>query len=157
MRLNDAVTGVLLLALAIAILFNVSVFPVIPGQSVGPSLFPSVLGSLLAVCALLLIREGLTTTKSQPWFVLGDWVRSVHHLKNFLLTLACLVFYILASDTLGFIVCSTLILAVLFLAFSVRLKLVLPLAILVTLVIHAAFYKGLRVPLPWGILQPLQW
>jgi putative tricarboxylic transport membrane protein len=104
-----------------------------------------------------LIREGLTTSKSQPWFVLGKWVRSVHHLKNFLLTLACLVFYILASDVLGFIVCSTLILAVLFLAFSVRVKLVFPLAILVTLVIHAAFYKGLRVPLPWGILQPLQW
>ena len=44
-----------------------------------------------------------------------------------------------------------------FLAFSVRVQLVLPLALLVTLVIHAAFYKGLRVPLPWGILQPLQW
>lgn len=157
MKFNDAVSGALLLALAIAILFNVRVFPAIPGQNVGPSLFPSVLASLLAVCALLLIRQGLTTTKTQPWCELGEWMRSAHHLRNFLLTLACLVFYIVASDALGFIVCGTLILAVLFLAFSVRVQLVLPLSILITLVIHAAFYKGLRVPLPWGILQSLQW
>ena len=155
MKFNDAVSGALLLALAIAILFNVSVFPSIPGQNVGPSLFPSVLASLLAVCALLLIREGLSS--AQPWCELGEWMRSAHHLRNFLLTLGCLVFYIVASDALGFIVCGTLILAVLFLAFSVRVQLVLPLALLVTLVIHAAFYKGLRVPLPWGILQPFQW
>ncbi|MCE2871126.1 MAG: tripartite tricarboxylate transporter TctB family protein [Oxalobacteraceae bacterium] len=155
MKFNDAVSGALLLALAIAILFNVSVFPSIPGQNVGPSLFPSVLASLLAVCALLLIREGLSS--AQPWCELGEWMRSAHHLRNFLLTLGCLVFYIVASDVLGFIVCGTLILGVLFLAFSVRVQLVLPLALLVTLVIHAAFYKGLRVPLPWGILQPLQW
>jgi len=155
MKFNDAVSGALLLALAIAILFNVSVFPSIPGQNVGPSLFPSVLASLLAVCALLLIREGLSS--AQAWCELGEWMRSAHHLRNFLLTLGCLLFYIVASDALGFIVCGTLILGVLFLAFSVRVQLVLPLALLVTLVIHAAFYKGLRVPLPWGILQPLQW
>lgn len=155
MKFNDAVSGALLLALAVAILFNVSVFPTIPGQNVGPSLFPSVLASLLAVCALLLIREGLSS--AQPWCELGEWMRSAHHLRNFLLTLGCLLFYIVASDALGFIVCGTLILGLLFLAFSVRVQLVLPLALLVTLVIHAAFYKGLRVPLPWGILQPLQW
>ena len=155
MKFNDAFSGALLLALAVAILFNVSVFPTIPGQNVGPSLFPSVLASLLAVCALLLIREGHSST--QPWCELGEWMRSAHHLRNFLLTLGCLLFYIVASDALGFIVCGTLILGVLFLAFSVRVQLVLPLALLVTLVIHAAFYKGLRVPLPWGILQPLQW
>ncbi|MFN5446037.1 MAG: tripartite tricarboxylate transporter TctB family protein, partial [bacterium] len=101
MKFNDAVSGALLLALAIAILFNVSVFPSIPGQNVGPSLFPSVLASLLAVCALLLIREGLSS--AQPWCELGEWMRSAHHLRNFLLTLGCLLFYIVASDALGFI------------------------------------------------------
>ena len=32
-----------------------------------------------------------------------------------------------------------------------------PLALGVTLLIHLIFYKGLRVPLPWGILLPYQW
>ena len=31
------------------------------------------------------------------------------------------------------------------------------LAVVVTLVIHFAFYKLLRVPLPWGLLTPYAW
>jgi putative tricarboxylic transport membrane protein len=29
--------------------------------------------------------------------------------------------------------------------------------VVVTLVVHTIFYKGLRVPLPWGIMLPIQW
>ena len=43
MRFNDAVSGAALLALAIAILFNISTYPAIPGQSVGPAVFPGLL------------------------------------------------------------------------------------------------------------------
>jgi putative tricarboxylic transport membrane protein len=32
-----------------------------------------------------------------------------------------------------------------------------PLAIVVTLLIHYVFYKLLRVPLPWGLLQKVAW
>ena len=35
--------------------------------------------------------------------------------------------------------------------------LILPVAIVTTLVIHAGFYKLLKVPLPWGVLQPIAW
>jgi putative tricarboxylic transport membrane protein len=34
---------------------------------------------------------------------------------------------------------------------------IVPLAVVVTLAIHYAFYKLLRVPLPWGWLEPLGW
>ena len=47
MRFNDAVSGAALLALAIAILFNISTYPAIPGQSVGPAVFPGLLAILL--------------------------------------------------------------------------------------------------------------
>ena len=33
----------------------------------------------------------------------------------------------------------------------------LPVALVMTLLIHYAFYKLLRVPLPWGVLQPFAW
>ena len=33
----------------------------------------------------------------------------------------------------------------------------MPVAIVVTLVIHYAFYKLLQVPLPWGVLQGIAW
>ena len=35
--------------------------------------------------------------------------------------------------------------------------LIAPIAIVTTLLIHAIFYKGLRVPLPWGVLLPVAW
>jgi putative tricarboxylic transport membrane protein len=30
-------------------------------------------------------------------------------------------------------------------------------SLIATLVIHTAFYKLLRVPLPWGLLTPIAW
>jgi len=40
---------------------------------------------------------------------------------------------------------------------GVRLRNALPLALAVALVIHYVFYKLLRVPLPWGLLQGIAW
>jgi putative tricarboxylic transport membrane protein len=61
------------------------------------------------------------------------------------------------SDKLGFLICASTILMAMFWALGVKKTWIVPIAVLVTLVIHSVFYKGLRVPLPWGILMPLQW
>jgi putative tricarboxylic transport membrane protein len=67
------------------------------------------------------------------------------------------VFYILLVDRVGFILTGVVYLATLFTIFGVRLKWVLPIALAVTLVIHYAFYRLLKVPLPWGVLQGIAW
>ncbi len=157
MKFNDAISGAALLALALAILVNISTYPTIPGQSVGPAVFPGLLAALLAVCALLLIRKGLSEAKQEAWVVVGDWMKSPYHLRNFFITTGSLIFYIFASEPLGFLLCSSAILVAMFWALSVRRALILPLAVLITLLIHTVFYKGLRVPLPWGVLQAIQW
>ena len=71
----------------------------------------------------------------------------------FLVTIGVNVFYILAVDWLGFLIVATIYLSVLFVVYGVARKWVLPIAIVVTLVIHYAFHKLLKVPLPWGVLQ----
>jgi putative tricarboxylic transport membrane protein len=78
-------------------------------------------------------------------------------LRNFLITVFGLLFYIYFSDRLGFLICATLLIGVMMWALEVRAKLIVPVALITTLVIHFIFYKGLRVPLPWGILAPFQW
>ena len=158
MKFNDALSGAALLALALAILFNVSSFPKMPGQNIGPAAFPGLLAGLLAVCAVLLIWRGLREERaSGRWIEFGAWWRSGYHLRNFLLTVGCLLFYIFVSEGLGFIPTAVILLAVMFWALQVRPALILPIAIGVTLLIHTVFYKGLRVPLPWGILLPVHW
>ena len=51
----------------------------------------------------------------------------------------------------------TAVSAVMFGALAVKASRILPLACGLTLLIHTLFYLGLRVPLPWGVLIPIQW
>ena len=157
MKFNDVVSGGVLLALSLLILLTVKDYPDIPGQNIGPGAFPGVLAALLAVCAVLLMVKGLRTQRHMPWLVWGEWMKSRFHLRNFCITVGCLVFYITASDFLGFLISSTVVLSTMFIALRVRLSWVLPMSLIVTLVVHTIFYKALRVPLPWGVLMPFQW
>jgi len=141
MKINDTLSGLALLALSLLILYTVSTYPVIPGQNIGPGAFPGLLASLLAVCSVLLILKGLKAKKHEDWVVIGGWVKSWFHLRNFLITVGCLFFYIYLSDYLGFIICGILLLTVMFAALEVRPKIILPIAIIVTLAVHFIFTK----------------
>ncbi len=161
MKINDAIWGAVLLLLAAAILLHVQSFPKIPGQKVGPALFPGLIAAGLAICALLLVVKGIAARKpggsQQSWFTPDEWVRSPRHALAFFLAIGVNVFYILVVDRLGFIPTGVIYLAVLFLVFQVRKTWIVPLAIVITLIIHFAFYRLLKVPLPWGLLQGIAW
>ncbi len=157
MKFNDALIGALLLALSVAVFVTAAHYPNIPGQNVGPGAFPGVLAVLLGVCAIVLIVRGLRERQGGRWITPGAWLRSPRLIRNFVVTVGCLLFYIFASDTLGFIVCSVAILVAMMWSLGVRRAWLLPIALVATLVIHTIFYKGLRVPLPWGVLQPWLW
>jgi putative tricarboxylic transport membrane protein len=158
MRFNNAISGGVLLILALAVLWTVKDYPKIPGQNIGPGAFPGLVAVLLLVCALVLIWRGVRDKLAhERWVTPGAWLTSWPHLRNFLVTIGCLLFYILASDKVGFILTSILILSVMFWVLNVRQRLILPVAVFATLVVQLVFYKGLRVPLPWGWLMPFAW
>ncbi len=71
--------------------------------------------------------------------------------------LGSIVFYIVAANRLGFLPCAVLILVANFLALRVAPGRAVLVAVVAALVIHFAFYKLLRVPLPWGLLTPWAW
>lgn len=162
MKLNDAVWGALLLLFGAIVLVHVQSFPTIPGQHVGPALFPGIIAAGLGVCGLLLVFKGIGDRRAaagagDPWVGFAPWTRQGHYVLAFLLTIGVNVFYILAVDRLGFIIVGVIYLSVLFWMFGATRKWILPIAIVVTLVIHYAFYRLLKVPLPWGLLQGLGW
>jgi putative tricarboxylic transport membrane protein len=156
MRVHDALSGSLLALLAIAVLFTVRQYPSIPGQNIGPAAFPAVLASILLVCSVILIWRGLRAERA-PMIQVGAWMQSPRHVLNFLLIPAALLFYVWCSESLGFLPTGVIILAVLFYSLNVWLRLILPVAVIMTLLIHTIFYKFLRVPLPWGPLQGMAW
>ena len=161
MKINDAIWGALLLLLSVAILIHIQSFPNIPGQKVGPSLFPGFIAVGLGTCALILIVTGLKARRHGPgqaqWIGTEPWMRSPRHILALTLVIGVNVFYILLVDLLGFIPTAVIYLATLFAVFGVRTRWILPLALVVTLVIHFSFYKLLKVPLPWGLLERFAW
>ena len=161
MKLNDAVWGALLLLLATAILVHIQAFGKIPGQQYGPAIYPGLIAFGLVICAVLLIVKGIAARaedgKRVQWMTLAPWTRSGRHVLAFAMSLGVNVFYILLVDKLGFIPTGVIYLAVLFAVFGVRPLWIVPLALVLTLAIHTAFYKLLRVPLPWGVLQGFIW
>jgi putative tricarboxylic transport membrane protein len=156
MRLNDAILGSVFLGMALLVLWNIRALPTIPGQDIGPGAFPGLLAALLIVCSALLIQRGIRNRAQQKWFEAGAWMRSAPHLRHFALVVGGLAFYILFAQRLGFFACAILILVALFLSLQVRLTTAVPLALAAALVVHTIFYKGLKVPLPWGLL-PVLW
>ena len=161
MKINDAIWGALLLLLSVAILIHIQSFPNITGQKIGPSLFPGFIAVGLATCALALIATGLAARrgdgKQAAWIDGEPWMRSPRHIAALALVIGVNVFYILFVDVLGFIPTGVIYLAALFAVFGVRTRWILPLALIVTLAIHYSFYKLLRVPLPWGLLERFAW
>jgi putative tricarboxylic transport membrane protein len=153
MRFNDTIVGatfIVLAAIMIALTFS---FPAFPGQNYGPSLFPRILGTGIILCSLLLILRERRLATPVPWLVLADWVRQPRNIASFGLMLAAMLFYLLASDALGFIPCAFLIQIVLFLWFGVRPVTAVVVAVAMTALVHWFFSSMMLVPLPRGMLD----
>ncbi len=158
MRFNDAVFGIILMVFAAVTMIHAeTTFPGLPGQDFGPAFFPVIIGGVLFACGAILTIQGIAKRRTSPVVSMGEWVRSPKRIINFMLVIGSLIFYVLVSDFLGFIPTSVLILAVLTYRFGKGIVFALSSAVIVTLVMHTAFYIVLRVPLPWGLLQPVAW
>jgi putative tricarboxylic transport membrane protein len=161
MKLNDAAWGVLVLLLGIGIFVAIRNFPTIPGQQYGPALFPGVIAAGLLICGVALVYRQLAgrdrAHARAPWLAWDAWTRSPRHVVAFAVVVGVNLLYVAFVDRLGFVITGIIYLAALFAVFRVRARWIVPLAVIVTLVIHYAFYKLLRVPLPWGLLQGIAW
>ena len=77
------------------------------------------------------------------------------HFGSAVVIVGAVLVYIFLSERFGFLFTAPLCLMAVFLALRVHWRTALYWAIGGTLVVHFAFYKLLRVPLPWGPLTPV--
>ena len=160
MRLPDRVTGLFLVGLGAAAAYGGWLLPPVPGQPVGPNVFPLVIGTGLALCGLAIAFGIGHSFEEEEELIPVDGGQPPPTGKRYglraLLPPALLLFYVVAADKLGFIITAGLIVYVTSTALGARWKLSLPLAVLAPIGIHLIFSKLLRVPLPAGLL-PMPW
>ncbi|HUR89649.1 MAG TPA: tripartite tricarboxylate transporter TctB family protein [Ramlibacter sp.] len=169
MKVSDRVTGAMLVALGAAAYWGGSLLPPVPGQQVGPEVFPMVIGAALVVCGVLIIlgvgrtfeeEEAIVTSATgevakaeelepERGFVAGF----LHDGWKVLVPPAALFFYYFASERLGFWITASLMIFTLAWSQGAKLKWAVALAVVAPAIVHLVFYKLLRVPLPFGLLK----
>ncbi len=149
MQRVDRGVSLLLAALGLLVLWSARSFPNVPGQKLGAGFLPMLVGAGLVLCAVLLWRRA-QRAGADP----APEERPKEQLAAPLMVLLSVVLYVLLSDRLGFLIVAPLCLLLLFRTFGQRWAPALLWALSGTVVVHIAFYKLLRVPLPWGVLRP---
>jgi putative tricarboxylic transport membrane protein len=154
MRVNDAVFGAILMAVAAWLFAEARTFPALPGVPYGPGVFPKILSAVLFLAGAALVVQGVRTLGGGGLVAFDDWARRPRAWLVFAAVSGSLVFYVAAAETLGFLLTATLMLAAVFLAVRGRRGLALSavLAAGFPFVVHAAFVRALRVPLPDGTI-----
>jgi putative tricarboxylic transport membrane protein len=155
MRFNDAILGLVLIGFALLVAQVTRGFPSMPGQDYGSALFPRILCTGFAICGLILVWSGVRNRATQPLFDRDEWARSPAGPITLALVLGGMLFYILLSETLGFIPTAFLMVSVILIRLRGRWPSSLALAAAITMTVHQIFYGLLLVPLPWGMLEPL--
>lgn len=146
------ILGALFALLGAVVLWHVQSFPVIPGQKFGAALFPGVVAGGLVICGALLAVRGVRT-RGVRLLAMEDWARDPVTVLRFLSVPVGLLFYVATSGFLGFHIAASLAMLAWLLVFGLKPLAAVPLAIGFPIVMHLAFYKLLRVPLPWGLLE----
>ncbi|MFN0183226.1 MAG: tripartite tricarboxylate transporter TctB family protein [Aquabacterium sp.] len=151
MQRIDRIVGSTLAVLALAVLWTAQGFPKVPGQKVGAGFLPMIVGIGLLVCALLLVRRSFDAAR---YGAAATVAAAPENWRLALAVVGAVLLYILLADKLGFLLVAPLMLLAVLRAFAQGWRPSLAWAIGGTLLVHLAFYKLLRVPLPWGLVRP---
>ena len=122
-----------------------------PGQKFGPAWFPGLIAAGLVVCGVLLVLSGWRS--GEALLTRPAWMSERRAATGVLAVVAGILFYVLAVDRLGFHVTGLVLLAVWIRLLGASWRVTALVAPVATLAIHFAFYKALRVPLPWGMFE----
>ena len=155
MKFNDAIPGAVFLVIGIFAFLHAGSFMRFPGVPYGPDLFPRIIAVMMGGGGLILIVNSLRSANRVPLLELASWARDQRSYVTFFAIVAAVLFFVFFSGPLGFLLSGFLTLTGLFLV-TRGVSTILSsaaLAALVAIAIHIIFVMGLRVPLPFGVIE----
>jgi putative tricarboxylic transport membrane protein len=150
-KISDTLVGAGFVGAGALIVAGTLHYPILDAGHPGPSLFPRIVGTLMAAFGLLVAVQGFRArdvTDEVAWRRLHRSVGFV----NALFVLGGVLAYLLLVERLGFLVMGAVVIFVLMWRLEVRPLRALVVAIVFNTLVHFLFAKILRVPLPLGIL-----
>jgi len=153
-RINDAILGLIIIVGSILVILEARSYPALPGVAYGPDFFPTVIAGAMILGGIILVFKGIGNLKQTGWYSLDAWARKGSSYISLGLIFGSLIFYILLSERLGYIITSATILMVLLgwtrgrkhLASTALISLVFSFAV------FFLFSTLMRIPLPHGPL-----
>jgi putative tricarboxylic transport membrane protein len=111
------------------------------------------IASGLVVCGLILMVLGYRRRATEPWGETAAWMQSGRHALALAAIVVGVAAYVLLAERVGFLIVAPILMMVWLTVLGVRRTPAIVVAVVATLLIWYAFYKLLRVPLPWGVLK----
>ena len=102
MRINDAILGIITIALSIFIIVEARSFPALPGVPYGPGVFPTIIAGCMIIGGFVLIFKGIRNLRETGWFALENWAKASRTYITLGLIFSALLFYILLNIMLNF-------------------------------------------------------
>jgi putative tricarboxylic transport membrane protein len=150
LRLGEAVLAAFVLLLGLFVAIETAMMRTGPGYSgVGPKLFPWLVAAGLLLVGVALLREARAGAVAHPASFELD-------VPPLLLVTAGLVLQMVLMRPVGFVIATTVMFVAVTYAFgSRRLALNAAVGLLLCLIVHILFTRGLGLNLPAGVLEPL--
>jgi putative tricarboxylic transport membrane protein len=157
MQFSDRVTGLAVAALGVATVVGAVRLPPMPGQPIGPSAFPILIGAALCICGVL-VALGVGRSFEAPEAGLTDAPSSNQPVAEWrvFIPVALLIFFLLTVNTVGFVPVTALVVLIMAWQLGAKWRSTLLLAAVTPPLIHLIFARLLRVPLASGWL-PMPW
>lgn len=150
MKKGNIITAIICLVLSAFAIIIALGFP--PSQQAGvpgPAVWPIMMSILLAICSVWLLIETIATSKGKEDKPLGLFTEGS---KRVYLSMAILGVYFILTPTLGFLICTSVMLLIFIKWFSKKnIFISLAIAVVITIVIYVVFKNFLNVPLDFGI------
>jgi putative tricarboxylic transport membrane protein len=151
MKRTDTVISIILLALTVGTLIEISKLPI--GNFLFPQagFFPLLIAILLGVLALILLGQAIKEKGKEK----GNFLTSLGERKKVALTVAGLLGFIVLFESLGFLISTFLLMAFLLRSAGHKWRASIGTAVLSALACYLLFDTLLKATLPEGILKGL--
>lgn len=151
MRIHDVITGLFFVCLGLAVWLTAQTFPMMPGQNIGPSTFPTAIGIAMVLGGAALVAMAMLRRSSDALVVMEPGWRQAPRLASVAFCLLGSLALATWFESIGFPLGAIAMCFGLFALTGIRKPMLYVVAAVFVAVLTVVMTRVLGVPLPMGV------